>query len=603
MEDFLAKNGFPGELPFRLPNSFFDRIIRDIPASGWVSLIHEEPILKESLLKGFSSSITKLAHLVRQPQVEVRLRRMLQNDPDLLKIVLGIWALEQSDVIDFIEMLDGSFLLDNFEALRDLLGPARFLACLYVLDYWNDTEFSSLLEEGFWDRSVERDTLEVLNPAWTVLEKLIEEFQDLPWLHEALAGPEGDDTIQPKMSQEASPQTLHREQERRKKVEIKLKKLQAEKERIKGDLTRYREENEDLRSRVATWEKEFESRLEKELAHQRRQWFQRYHASGVMKDATLEKAYKRFDGLLKRVDQAFELQRQADEQYGLISAVSQQLLHVELYLKEVERIYRDSLVVHSEVAQVKDALLHERKRLLNLPEIQKVFGQEPDLRPGAGLKQKLRFLEPVPENLSRIVNLEELANSLESLNLLEEAETVRREIQQKKSQVCEVLYHRFQPDKKKDAEPISYQNLDDFVESGESKKYDIYVDGYNVLLKVQGGKNGISDASLRALREEFTAGVLRKRHFFHKIFLVFDGVKESREAQGNVEIIFSDRTRGISADTIIIRALGSRKDSKSVLVTADQEIIHQTERRVHASVDPFHFYMFVFDLSFPVPLP
>jgi len=83
----------------------------------------------------------------------------------------------------------------------------------------------------------------------------------------------------------------------------------------------------------------------------------------------LEDTHQRLELLLGRTERAFELQREADEKYGTVSAVRQQLLRVDLYLREIEKIYADSLLVHSEIARVKRALLKERERLLDLPGI------------------------------------------------------------------------------------------------------------------------------------------------------------------------------------------------------------------------------------------
>jgi hypothetical protein len=79
---------------------------------------------------------------------------------------------------------------------------------------------------------------------------------------------------------------------------------------------------------------------------------------------------------------------------------------------------------------------------------------------------------------------------------------------------------------------------------------------------------------------------------------VFDGIEDSRDRRANLEIIYTDKTRGNTADSIIIQALKKRNDNKALLVTSDQEIIKATESRVFAMVDPRHFYTFVFDVNF-----
>ena len=127
----------------------------------------------------------------------------------------------------------------------------------------------------------------------------------------------------------------------------------------------------------------------------------------------------------------------------------------------------------------------------------------------------------------------------------------------------------------------------------------MYVDGYNVLLKLQGKGRVSSPLGLTAPREQFTAAVVRKSRHFRKVYLVFDGREDSRDRQGNTEIIYTDKSRGNTADAHIIQAVQKGKDRQVLLVTEDQEIIQAMEDRLYAVVGPYHFYMFVYDLPFP----
>ncbi len=67
----------------------------------------------------------------------------------------------------------------------------------------------------------------------------------------------------------------------------------------------------------------------------------------------------------------------------------------------------------------------------------------------------------------------------------------------------------------------------------------------------------------------------------------------------NTEIIYTDKSRGNTADAYIIQALRKSKERLVVLVTGDQEIIQTIEDRLYAVVDPYHFYLFVYDMPFP----
>jgi hypothetical protein len=96
-----------------------------------------------------------------------------------------------------------------------------------------------------------------------------------------------------------------------------------------------------------------------------------------------------------------------------LAAVRRQLLQVTLYLGEIERVYADSLVIHPDVARVKDALLKERERLLGLPGIDRVLQQEPELALGDRLGERLQLLEPIPSNLTKVTQWRELVNRLQ----------------------------------------------------------------------------------------------------------------------------------------------------------------------------------------------
>jgi len=584
---------------FVLPSSFFDRIIKDIPSETWGRILQDNPSLREALLEGFSARPNKLARLFRQLQIQVRLRRFLQSERHVLDLVLTIWGQEKLSFVAFLEMLDRSFLLDNWDHLRSLLGPARFLAGLHLLGYLEDADFREFIGEDFWEPRVDSEVVEPLVPIWEIWKEFVRQH---PRAHNWIEGmmtpaPAGESEEDSEKSEEKPHESPRREEERRKKLELKLEKAQEEQSQLQQQLARYRKENEELRKKAGEWEQQFENRLEEAIAGRRREWFQRYERYQADEERSLEDAQKHLDSLLKRADRAFELQRQADAQYGLVAAVRQKLLQLELYLKEIERIYGDSLVVHSEVTRVKEVLLQERKRLLQLPGIEKVLRKEPQLVSTADLRQKIRFLEPIPENLSKVTQLEAIVGRLEKLGFLESPRELDEEIEQKKRQILEMLYSLFQPPVEAPAKERKSRSFDDFVRSGQSKRYDIYVDGYNILLKVQGGKKTGPDTSLAAFREEFIRAVCEKSRLFRKVYLVFDGVEDSTDRCGNAEIVYTDKGRGRTADIAIIEALRKRKDNLALLVTADQEIIRETENRVYATVHPYHFYMFIFEIA------
>ena len=581
------------------PNGFFQRIIDDIPVALWVSLLQELPHLKEALLEGFSVPAGKLPRHLQRPELQSRLRRLLREDAELLDLVLDIWGHEQLALMAYLEMLDPTFLLENLRELKNLLGPERFLAGLCLLDRLDRETLQSHLGEGYWERQTAAGDIEPFLPVFTLWKQIVAEIPPArQWLIDLAPGPEKVSPASAAVScdEQEFRHKWHEEEERRHKVEKKLGKVGEENRQIQEQLTRYRRENEELRKSLAELEKSFDQRLESALDRYRLERFQRYQSLDA---SSLTEFHDRLGTLLRRADRAFELQRQADEQYGLLATVCQQLLQVELYLKEIERIYSDSLVVHAEVAKVKDGLLGERDRIRKLPGLDRVLHKEPALTLNEDLRQKLRLLEPLPANLPTVQQLQDLLQRLASLDLFEDMSGVLEDVAYKKRQILETIYARFRSEMEPDQRVDRCSSLDDLVRAGRGDKYDLFVDGYNILLTIHSPGMSAPISSLTAVREQFIDAIARKSHLFRKIYLVFDGVEASSELRGNLEVIYSDKTRGQTADAVIIGALKKRRDRQTLLVTADRGILDATDGHVYAIVDPYYFYAFIFGVELP----
>ena len=142
-------------------------------------------------------------------------------------------------------------------------------------------------------------------------------------------------------------------------------------------------------------------------------------------------------------------------------------------------------MVHSEVTKTKEALLTAKTRLLKLPGIQKVLNQEPALLSPVDMRRQIHLLDVAPENLPRIAEFQRLLKRLMELGFIEDPQPIIEDVEHKKRQIMESMYAQYQALPKQADQGRHFQNLDDFVESGESKKYDLYLDGYNILLKLQ----------------------------------------------------------------------------------------------------------------------
>lgn len=587
------------KVPFDLPDSFYEMILAGIPARAWANLTKEKPELKDTLLGRFSQRPRKPEKFFSKERVQERLFKLIREDPEFLEVALQLWRKEQGAVISFVGMLNRTFMYDNFDRLRDVIGPERFLACLYVLGHCDQGEMRERLDENFWDRHDGPELLELMAPSMAVTGNFLQVFRDTPWLRGEFPELRQADERELRKAKGALEQELHERDKRLKKSREKLDELKAQNRTLSSELEKIRAENKELRDRLTKLEREFSVRFDRKVAEFRRDWFSRYKTADRIKESDIEGVHKRLDSLLKRANKALKLQNKADEEFGVISGVRRQLMQVQLYLDEIEETYRNSLVVHSEVEKVKKALVAERKRLQSLPGIEKVFDRTPQLLPARDLLEHLCLLKPVPENLPQVSRYEELLNNLKSCGLAQDESVVQEEIRHKKRQIAEVIYHRFRPTEPKDAETIHFENLDDFVASGKSKKYEVYVDGYNVLLNVKGARSLIRDTALAEVRNAFIRAVTQKCRAFGRVVLVFDGWNETKDSVQNMEIVFSDKDRNVTADSIIIDRLRGRNAGNRLLVTRDREIIQATDKAVYALIDPLDFYMFVFDLDFP----
>jgi hypothetical protein len=165
-------------------------------------------------------------------------------------------------------------------------------------------------------------------------------------------------------------------------------------------------------------------------------------------------------------------------------------------------------------------------------------------------------------------------------------------VRHKKRQVQERLYSRFEAGRKDP--PGEPRFLEDFIGSGRSRLYDLFVDGYNVLLGVHEEDGHFINKGFSQFRERFIEAVAAKSLYFAKVYLVFDGVEDSSAFQANIEIIYTDKTK-TSADAAIIERIAARKDKKVVLVTGDEGIISSVQDRIYALIDVVDFYTFLFE--------
>ncbi len=576
------------EIFSKLPARFFDRIIEDVPATTWVRIIGSDPILKRRVLEGFSLQPAKFSRMLLQPSIMNRLRRELQTDEAFCEKVLAEWKEEQSAAVSYLAMFDSDFLVENLWKIKDLLGPARLCIGLYSLGLLDRQRIvDAVTEDTFWSKPPDASLFDLLLPTLSVWGEFIENHPSLS--EKFLESKEGSGFLFEiecgRDEQESKRGTESREPF--KKVEKKLQKAQSELIRAGERLNSLRSENEDLRKRMRECETEFEKRLGDTVNRMRRDWFERYQY--LDREGTVKEA-ERLESLLQRTRRALELQKRADEEYGLISDIRAKLMEIDLSLNHIDAVYAGSLVVHKEVEKVKEALLNEKNRLLKLPGIRKIIGSR---QTGGGeIVARINLLDPIPVNLPAIKKMLGIAGALSELGFISDSAQVEEAVRHKKRQILERLYAQFGSERKDRSRDPEF--FEDLVGSGQSRRYDLFVDGYNVLLRMHGGGEHFSGMGFARFREQFIEAVAGKSRYFAKVWLVFDGVEDSRDVQANVEIIYADKSKS-SADEVIIERINLRKDKRILLVTGDEGIISSVQDRIFALIDVIDFYMFLFE--------
>jgi regulator of replication initiation timing len=569
----------------KLPLPFYETVIRDIPAAAWVSILELYPNEKKRVLEGYSSR--KSSQLFHRSPVMDRLGAELQTNRALLEKALAGWGQERLTEVSYLGMFCPDFIARNLWKLRDLLGPGRLFAGLFVLGLIDGGVAQAAQTDGFWSRPPEAALFDILVPTLSVWGEFIENHPEISekFLDSKAGGAflfelEENDSAQEQKADKTSCASV-------KKVEKKLQKVQSDLARALEQLGSLRTENEELKKKLSQCESEFERRLSSSINQKRKEWFQRYQAidsQGALKESD------RLESLLQRTRRALELQKRADEEYGVVSDISAKLLEIDLSLNRIEAVYAGSLVVHKEVEKVKEALVGEKNRLLKLPGIAKII--RPKEAGAEEIVSRINLLDPVVASLPKIKEIEKMAGPLSEIGLIEDLSQVKEAVRHKRRQIFEHLYAQFEPKNESKARKTGATHLDDFVKSGQSRGHELFIDGYNVLLSSHGEEHFLR-SDFTKFRNRFIEAVSGVSHHFSRVWLVFDGVEESSSVAANMQIIYTDRTIN-SADEVLIEKISRRKDKKALLVTGDEGIISLVEDKIFALINVADFYLFLF---------
>ncbi len=213
---------------------------------------------------------------------------------------------------------------------------------------------------------------------------------------------------------------------------------------------------------------------------------------------------------------------------------------------------------------------------------------------GGEIVARINLFDPIPVNLPIINKLLKVAGTLSEIRLVGDPAQVEEAVRRKRRQIMERLYSQFESGREERPHETRFRHLEDFIGSGQSRRYDLFVDGYNVMLRVYGGDEHFSRVGFTQFREQFIEAVAAKSRYFAKVYLVFDGVEDSTDVRANAQVIYTDKTKS-SADAVIIERITATMDKKVLLVTEDEGIISSVEHRIFALIDVVDFYTYLFE--------
>ncbi len=391
------------------------------------------------------------------------------------------------------------------------------------------------------------------------------------------------------------------------KSEKARKRLQRETEHLELELSRAREQVNELRDAIvkAKMEGEEKSRLIKELQDgldrqvelKVKRILSQFFPEGLPEETLWADSLEgNVTALLDRAEKALSAQRQLDVRYGTRSSIRSAIEQLESKLGEIRKAEMDSLAPSS-------GLIRIRKELEN--EILRLKVMLPDLD-GVSTPFIYRILEYAAETQISESGLQELNSMIENLRrepysrMLSDSE--QDFLHEKMLSLLREREILVQSSMLSDASPRpgaedggrEIANLSGFVVKNADlcKQSILLVDGYNVIKSSpQWAKRDRADFS--KTRSEFCALWERKSLDWKEVELVFDG-KENQaviDRKGNLSVIFTDAKHSSQRADIYIRLRAEEiklreGDSIVFLMTADMALRKSLEGLCDYFIDP-----------------
>lgn len=577
-----------------------------LDSPGLLRFLGEHTHALEHLFRGFKVC----ARNIDKRTIRTRFRGVIERDADFRRAFLAFPDAPWARWAQALGLLDEGWLCLHWRTLARGVGGGEFLVALALDERaaLRERGQRALRTEGVWGAAGDPEAgQEPLPGEWRVLCELAAAGSGVTTAAPPAPAPGGEDAARAERERDVMARELERIRERARKFKEQHAKteaeLRAEQESLREQLRAARREVRDARATTAKLTSELDARIRKQI--------DAFRCRTLGMTPELERLQEKLDDakaptdLLARVHQVIEAQGALNERYGVLSELRQRIAALIDAEERLTLALDESVVVLPELTGVLELVREERLELtaqlpgserknaesplaeVLLGEIRKALGEPDDV---SRLNQVAAVLEtPIVQDVLRTGEGADIADLLqkrrhaiaERMSLAEHGDSVRGTEQS-------IPHHT-----------VEIWHVDDVLaSSGAGFSPWLFVDGYNLLKRVDSLSCIEQSEGLAAARERLLALCRGVAHRFGRLEVVFDGLgmMASRETRDGVTVVFTAQTHDSqNADRYIMRQLNSVRHEAGVLwlVTDDYGLRYHTETLADAFLPTDRFYRFL----------
>ena len=256
------------------------------------------------------------------------------------------------------------------------------------------------------------------------------------------------------------------------------------------------------------------------------------------------------------------MQKRADEEYGLISDIRAKLLEIDFSLNRIEAVYAE-FPRRSQGSGESQRGAFDRKKAFcrNCPESGKLSGPPWD---GSEIVARINLLDPIPANLPKINKLRKMAQSPFVKSVLSATRpSWKRQCAIKDGKFWSGFIRSLNRERRRAADPdrpIWHLKISS-VPAKAGNMSCLLTDITCCCGCTEGDRTILSRTASHNSGNSLSRLWRPRGKYFAKVYLVFDGVEDSRDLRANTEIIYTDKTKR-SADAAIIERIYCKKGQK-----------------------------------------